>query len=124
MAATYPRPGSKLYLRSDTACLKRPNPAISILPAVRSRTVDEYRFLEGALILILQLSMPVVAVATVVGLVVGLLQALTQIQDQTLPQAVKLVAVTLVIIVLGAGLSQRLVAYTTDVFERIAAGGA
>ena len=84
--------------------------------------MDLYRYLETALILVLQLSLPVVVVATVVGLVVGLLQALTQIQDQTLPAAVKLVAVALVIVVLGAGLSQRLIAYTTDVFDRIAAG--
>jgi len=84
--------------------------------------MDLYRFLETSLILILQLSMPVVVVATVVGLTVGLFQALTQIQDQTLPQAVKLAAVTLTIIALGAGLSQRLIAFTIDVFSRIAAG--
>lgn len=83
--------------------------------------MELYTHLETALILVLQLSMPVVVVATLVGLVVGLLQALTQIQDQTLPMAVKLVAVALVIIVLGAGLSQRLVVYTTEVFDRIAA---
>lgn len=81
-----------------------------------------YDLLQMALILVMQLSMPVVIVATVVGLVVGLLQALTQIQDQTLPHAVKLAAVAGVIIVLGAGLSQRLVAYTAEVFGRIAAG--
>lgn len=77
--------------------------------------------LQLCLILVLQLSMPVIVVATVVGLVVGLLQALTQIQDQTLPHAVKLIAVGLVIIVLGASLSNRLVDYTVQVFGRIAA---
>lgn len=74
-----------------------------------------------ALILVMQLSLPVVVVATVVGLVVGLLQTLTQIQDQTLPHAVKLAAVGAVIIIMGAGLSQSLVAFTADVFGRIAA---
>ena len=36
-----------------------------------------------------------------VGVAVGLFQALTQIQDQTLPQAVKLIAVMLVLLVMG-----------------------
>lgn len=84
--------------------------------------MDLFRHIEAALILTLQLSMPVVLVATVVGLLVGLFQALTQIQDQTLPHAVKLSAVAVTIIVLGAGLSQRLVTFAVDVFSRIAAG--
>ncbi|MGD1885374.1 MAG: type III secretion system export apparatus subunit SctS [Paracoccaceae bacterium] len=84
--------------------------------------MDLFQHIETSLILILQLSMPVVIVATVVGLLVGLFQALTQIQDQTLPHAVKLGAVVVVIILLGAGLSQRLVAFTVDVFSRIVAG--
>jgi type III secretion HrpO family protein len=84
--------------------------------------MDLFQSIETALILTLQLSMPVVIVATVVGLLVGLFQALTQIQDQTLPHAVKLAAVAVTIIVLGAGLSQRLVVFAIDVFGRIAAG--
>mgnify|MGYP003606424033 CR=1 FL=1 len=82
-----------------------------------------YETLNQSLILVLQLSMPVIIAATVVGLVVGLVQTLTQIQDQTLPHAVKLLAVAGVIILLGAGLSARLVAFAGDVFARIGAGG-
>jgi type III secretion HrpO family protein len=85
--------------------------------------MDLYQPLQTALILMLQLSMPVVIVATVVGLVVGLLQALTQIQDQTLPMAVKLAAAAVVIIILGAAMSQRLVVFTDEVFDRIAESG-
>ncbi|TWI35135.1 type III secretion system export apparatus subunit SctS [Paracoccus sulfuroxidans] len=81
-----------------------------------------YETLNHALILVLQLSLPVIIAATAVGLIVGLIQALTQIQDQTLPMAVKLLAVSGVIIVLGAALSARLIAFTIDVFSRIAAG--
>ncbi|MEO1308434.1 MAG: type III secretion system export apparatus subunit SctS [Pseudomonadota bacterium] len=84
--------------------------------------MELFGYVETSLILILQLSMPVVIVATVVGLLVGLFQALTQIQDQTLPHAVKLGVVAVTVIVLGAGLSQRLVVFTVDVFSRIAAG--
>lgn len=81
-----------------------------------------YETLNHALLLVLQLSMPVIVAATVVGLIVGLIQALTQIQDQTLPMAVKLLAVSGVIILLGAGLSARLINFTIEVFSRIAAG--
>lgn len=49
--------------------------------------------LNKALMIVLMLSAPALIIAIVIGLGVGLLQALTQIQDQTLPQAVKLVAV-------------------------------
>ncbi|AGT08875.1 type III secretion system export apparatus subunit SctS [Paracoccus aminophilus] len=81
-----------------------------------------YETLNHALILVLQLSLPVIIVATAVGLVVGLVQTLTQIQDQTLPHAVKLLAVAGVIILLGGGLAMRLVAFASEVFSRIAAG--
>ena len=84
--------------------------------------MELYQPLQRALILILELSMPVVIVATAVGLIIGLLQTLTSIQDQTLPHAVKLAAVTLVVIALGAALSARLLAFTNDVFSRIATG--
>ncbi|MHC8326702.1 type III secretion system export apparatus subunit SctS [Pseudomonas sp. LB1P83] len=56
---------------------------------------------KQALMTVLLLSAPALGVAIIVGLSVGLLQALTQIQDQTLPQAVKLVAVLLVVVFVG-----------------------
>ncbi|WP_419536904.1 type III secretion system export apparatus subunit SctS [Endozoicomonas sp.] len=43
--------------------------------------------------LTLLLSMPPIIAASVVGLLISLIQALTQIQEQTLPFAFKLVAV-------------------------------
>jgi type III secretion protein S len=44
-------------------------------------------------------SLPAVIVAAVVGLGVSFLQAITSMQDQTLSHAVKLIAVTVVIVV-------------------------
>lgn len=54
--------------------------------------------MNQALMTVLIISAPALLIAIVIGLGVGLLQALTQIQDQTLPQAVKLVAVLLSLI--------------------------
>ena len=47
----------------------------------------------------LTVSLPAVIVAAVVGLGVSFLQAITSMQDQTLSHAVKLIAVTVVIVV-------------------------
>ncbi|MBR0647778.1 type III secretion system export apparatus subunit SctS [Plastoroseomonas hellenica] len=57
--------------------------------------------LQQTLTLVLWLSLPVLGVAAAVGLVVGLLQAVTQIQDQSLPQTAKLIAVLLTIVIAG-----------------------
>lgn len=58
-------------------------------------------YMNNALMLVLITSAPVLLGAVVIGLTVGLLQALTQIHDQTLPQAVKLIATLLIIMLLG-----------------------
>jgi type III secretion protein S len=65
--------------------------------------------MKDALMTVLLLSAPALLVAIVVGFGVGLVQALTQIQDQTLPQAIKLVAVMLVLLVLGPLLGMKVV---------------
>ncbi len=49
----------------------------------------------------LTISMPCVLVAAGVGLVVGILQAVTQVQEQTIAAAPKIIGVFLTIIVLG-----------------------
>jgi type III secretion protein S len=65
--------------------------------------------LQDALILIMTMSLPILGVAALVGLVVGLLQAVTQIQDQTLPLVVKLMAVLLMLTFVGPMLAGPLV---------------
>lgn len=56
---------------------------------------------NSALMAVLIISAPVLLAAVVIGILVGLVQALTQIHDQTLPQAVKLIATLLIIMMLG-----------------------
>jgi type III secretion protein S len=57
---------------------------------------------RDALSVVLWVSLPLVIVATAVGLGVAILQAVTQIQDQSIGQAVRLVAVLLSLMV-GVG---------------------
>ena len=73
-----------------------------------------------ALLLMLLLSLPPVLLATVIGLIVSLMQALTQIQEQNLPFAIKLIAVVIVMVLLGPWMSEQLLAFTAEVYGRLA----
>ncbi|MCU6225648.1 EscS/YscS/HrcS family type III secretion system export apparatus protein [Morganella morganii] len=73
--------------------------------------------------LVLMTSLPVVLVAAVVGVTVSLLQALTQIQDQTLQFMIKLLAVVLVIMATYHWIGGQLLSYTRQVFLQIGVHG-
>ena len=62
----------------------------------------------------LSISMPCVLVAAGIGLVVGILQAVTQVQEQTIAAAPKILAVFLVIIIGGVGFIRILSNLFTD----------
>jgi type III secretion HrpO family protein len=70
-----------------------------------------------ALILVLILSLPPIIAATFVGLLVSLLQALTQIQEQTLSFAVKLVVVTAVLLLTMPWVGAELLRFSEYIFE-------
>ncbi|WP_342394748.1 type III secretion system export apparatus subunit SctS [Sinorhizobium garamanticum] len=72
-----------------------------------------------ALKLALVLSMPTILVATAVGLVVSVVQALTQVHEQTLPFAVKLLCVSLTLLATGSWFSGELYQYTLNIFDKI-----
>ena len=71
----------------------------------------------NALMQVLIASAPVLIAAVVIGLLVGLIQALTQIHDQTLPQAVKLIASLLIIMLLGPIFAKGIADQATSVLE-------
>ncbi len=58
-------------------------------------------YLGKGFMVMLMISMPCVLMAALVGLVVGILQAVTQVQEQTIAAAPKIVLVFLTIVVLG-----------------------
>lgn len=70
-----------------------------------------------ALILVLVLSMPPILMATVVGLLISLIQALTQVQEQTLGFAVKLVFVIFVLSLTTYWIGNEVLEYTNYLFE-------
>ncbi len=81
--------------------------------------MDASRILEytgNALMLVLLLSLPPIIVATAVGMLVSLLQALTQIQEQTLSFAIKLVTISLMLLVVARWLGAEIYEFTADIF--------
>lgn len=60
-------------------------------------------YMARGFVVMLSISMPCVLVAAGIGLVVGILQAVTQVQEQTIAAAPKILAVFLVIIIGGVG---------------------
>ena len=73
-------------------------------------------YAQTTLILVLKLSMIPIVVATVIGLLVSLLQALTQIQEQTLGFAVKLIAISITIMLVAHWMGGELLLFTQDIF--------
>ena len=62
-------------------------------------------------------------VATVVGLIVSIFQAITQIQDQTLSQTVKIFAIGFVFLAFGGALVSPLIVISAELFDTFATIG-
>ncbi len=71
-----------------------------------------------ALYLVLMLSMPPIVVASLVGLVISLIQAVTQLQEQTLTFGIKLIAVAATIFMMGGWIGAELIRFGSDIFGR------
>ncbi|SSB95487.1 type III secretion protein S [Pseudomonas sp. 43mfcvi1.1] len=76
-------------------------------------------FKEGMLLVVL-LSAPPLIVAVIVGVLTSLVQALMQIQDQTLPFGIKLVAVGLTLLVTGRWIGVELLGLLRRALEMMA----
>ena len=83
--------------------------------------MDQATILDFAirtLLIVLRLSMLPIVVATVIGLLVSLLQALTQVQEQTLGFAVKLIAVSITLLLASQWMIGEISLFTQDIFTR------
>ena len=76
-------------------------------------------FVKQALLLVLWLSLPAVLVASIVGLAIAFLQAITQVQDQTISFGVKLLAVILAISLTSTWLGGELMSFADRLFGAI-----
>ena len=74
---------------------------------------------QEAMVMVLLLSLPPIVAASVVGVLTSLVQALTQIQEQTLGFVLKLVAVIVSLIATGPWIATELVQLGQTVFSSI-----
>lgn len=81
--------------------------------------VEVIDFTTKALLLVLILSMPPIIVATITGVLVALVQAVTQVQEQTLGFAVKLVAIVITLYLTARWLGIELYRFSIMVFDAI-----
>lgn len=75
-------------------------------------------FKQGMLLVVV-LSAPPLIVAVVVGVLTSLVQALMQVQDQTLPFGIKLVAVGVTLILTGRWIGVELIQLINLTFDMI-----
>jgi type III secretion HrpO family protein len=71
---------------------------------------------QEALLLALSVSLPVVAVAALVGLVVAVLQAATQVQDYTLAHLPRLVFVAVTLALAGPWMGTQIASFAAHAF--------
>ena len=74
-------------------------------------------YVKQALLLVLWLSLPPIVVASVVGTLFSLFQALTQIQEQTLSFAIKLIAVGATLFLTARWVGGEIFNYTVSLFD-------
>ena len=74
---------------------------------------------RDAILMSLIVAAPLLLIGMVVGLGIGLIQALTQIQDQTVSTVPKLVAMTLAIIICLPWLTDRMLEYSRNLYREI-----
>lgn len=70
-----------------------------------------------SLYLVLILSLPPIIVASVIGILLSLIQAVTQLQEQTLTFGVKLICVIVTLFLTAGWIGGELLAFSFDIFN-------
>ncbi|MBA3313076.1 MAG: flagellar biosynthetic protein FliQ [Planctomycetaceae bacterium] len=74
---------------------------------------------RSATVVSLMIAAPVLACAVIVGLVISILQAVTQLQDQTLSFVPKIIAMGAVMVYVLPWAISRMTAYSIDLFKSV-----
>ena len=67
--------------------------------------------------LVLILSLPPILVASIVGIALSLIQAITQLQEQTLSFGIKLIAVCVTLFLTAGWFSNEILRYSQNIFD-------
>ncbi|WJF89302.1 type III secretion system export apparatus subunit SctS [Paraburkholderia bonniea] len=82
-------------------------------------TPDLTAYLAQMLYLTLLLSLPVILAASAVGVLMAILQALTQIQEQTLPIAIKLIVAGVTLFMTANWMGSEMFMYAISIFDML-----
>lgn len=85
--------------------------------------MEALNLFKQGMVLVVLLTAPPLIVAVVVGVLTSLVQALMQVQDQTLPFGLKLLAVGLTLAMTGRWIGVELIQLTNLAFNMIAQTG-
>ena len=77
---------------------------------------DAIDLARRAITLVLVAGAPVLATALIVGLVVSVVQAVTQVQDQTLTFVPKIIAVLVALAIVGSWMMEKFVEFGREMF--------
>lgn len=83
---------------------------------------DAVEITRAALLVVLTIAGPLLATALIVGVAIALLQALTQVQEQTLTFVPKLVAMGVVLLASLPMIGRAMAAFMQIIADRIARG--
>jgi flagellar biosynthetic protein FliQ len=83
-------------------------------------TIDQVtEICRSAVLLALMISAPILTIAVLVGLGISIIQAVTQIQDQTVSIIPKIVIMLLTLVYVSPWILTQMVEYSTRVFTEI-----
>ncbi|HEY8285362.1 MAG TPA: flagellar biosynthesis protein FliQ, partial [Chloroflexota bacterium] len=80
---------------------------------------DVFSILQNAMMVALELSVPILAVGVIVGVVISIFQAVTQINDQTLSLVPKILAVFATLGLLGPWMFHQLMQFAIQMLTRL-----
>lgn len=80
-------------------------------------TSDLVNQLQATLEIVMYMSIPVLITAVAVGVITGIIQAVTQVQDPSLPMTFKLLAIVIVLFIAGPALTVPLVREAGMLFD-------
>jgi flagellar biosynthetic protein FliQ len=78
-----------------------------------------FDFIQRGFIVTIILAGPLLLIAAAIGFSFALFQSLTQIQDQALPQVVKILVILLVLFLLGRVMANPFVEFTSSTFSQV-----
>lgn len=80
---------------------------------------DALALARHAILVALQLTLPIMTLSLVIGVVISLFQAVTSIQEQTLTFVPKILMLSIALIVLGPWMLHTLVEFTAGLFTSL-----